>query len=122
MANLNSALATAMQVSGAVAVAVVDLESGMSLGTAGGGGLNLDVAAAGNTEVLRAKMRTMKDLGLEDEIEDILITLGTQYHIVRPIKTKGAAGLFLYFVLDRGKANLAMARHKLTEIEKTISI
>jgi hypothetical protein len=122
MANLNSALATAMQVNGAVAAAVVDLDSGMALGTTGGGGINLDVAAAGNTEVLRSKMRTMKDLGLEDEIEDILLTLGSQYHIIRPIKTKGSAGLFLYFVLDRSKANLAMARHKLTEIEKNISI
>jgi hypothetical protein len=121
MANLNTSLSTAMQVNGALAVAVVDMESGMSLGTAGGG-LNLDVAAAGNTEVMRAKMRTMNDLGLNDEIEDILITLGTQYHIIRPIKSKGAAGLFLYYVLDRGKANLAMARHKLTEVEKTITI
>jgi hypothetical protein len=121
MANLNASLATAMQVSGAAAVAVVDMESGMSLGTAGGG-LNLDVAAAGNTEVVRAKMRVMSDLGLNEDIDDILITLGTQYHIIRPIKSKGAAGLFLYYVLDRGRANLAMARHKLSEIEKTISI
>lgn len=119
MANINSSLATAMQINGAIAVAVVDLESGMSLGQAGGNSINLDVAAAGNTEVVRAKIRTMRDLELNDEIEDILITLGTQYHLLRLIKSKGSAGLFLYIVLDKSKANLALARHKLTEIEKT---
>lgn len=119
---MESSLQAAMQVTGAMAVAVVDMESGMSLGTAGGNGVNLDVAAAGNTEVVRAKLNVMRDLDLNTEIEDILITLGTQYHIIRPIKSKGAAGLFLYFVLDRSKANLALARHKLTEIAGSITI
>jgi hypothetical protein len=36
------------------------------------------VAAAGNTEVVRAKMRTIASLRLDDTIEDILITLNKQ--------------------------------------------
>jgi hypothetical protein len=122
MANLNNSLQAIMQLSGAVAVAVVDIDSGMSLGTAGGGTLNLDVAAAGNSEVVKAKLNTMRDLGIEGEIDDILITLSTQYHIIRPIKGKGGAGLFLYVALERQKANLAMARHKISEVEKTINV
>jgi hypothetical protein len=122
MANVNTSLTQAMQITGAVGVCLVDIESGMSLAQAGGGGLNLDVAAAGNTEVIRAKLRTMKELGLNDEIEDILITLGTQYHLIRLIKTKGGAGLFLYLALDKQQANLAMTRHKLADIEKNIVV
>lgn len=122
MANITNSLTTAMSINGAVAVAVVDIESGMSLGQAGGGTINLDVAAAGNTEVIRAKLNTMRDLNLNDEIEDILITLGTQYHLIRLIKTKGSAGLFLYIVLDKSKANLALARHKLAEVEKSFTL
>jgi len=109
MANLNNSLTSAMQINGALAVAVVDLESGMSLGQAGGNGLNLEVAAAGNTEVVRSKLKTMKALGLNDAIEDILITLGKAYHIIRPLASNDA--LFIYLVLDKTKANLAMARH-----------
>jgi len=122
MANLTNSLATIMQLPGAIGVAIVDLESGMSLGQAGGGTLNLEVAAAGNTEVVRAKMRTMADLGLNEEIDDILITLGTQYHVIRPLRTKGSAGLFVYVALDKSRANLAMSRHKITEVSSTLTI
>ena len=122
MANLTNSLNSAMQLSGAIGVAVVDIESGMALGQAGGGDLNMDVAAAGNSDVIRTKLNVMRDLGLNTDIEDMLITLGTQYHIIRPIKGKGGAGLFVYLALDRSKANLAMARHKLTELEKAIVI
>jgi hypothetical protein len=123
MANLNNSLATAMQLSGAIGVAIVDVDSGMTLAQAGGGELlNLDIAAAGNTEVMRAKMRTMSDLDLNDEIEDVLITLGKQYHIIRPIRSKGGAGLFMYIALEKSKANLAMARHKIADIEKTLTL
>ena len=122
MANLTNSLAAVVQLLGAIGAAIVDLDSGISLGQAGGGTLNLDVAAAGNTEVVRAKMRTMGDLGLNDEIEDILITLGTQYHIIRPLKGKGSAGLFVYVALEKTKANLALSRHKINDIDSTLTV
>jgi len=122
--NIETALKEAMTTEGALGVALVDWESGMTLGTLGGGKyLDLDVAAAGNTEVVRAKMRTMESLRLNDTIEDILITLGKQYHIIRLIKSAdGAQNMFLYFVLDRAKSNLAMARHNLKRIESELVI
>jgi hypothetical protein len=97
--------------------AVVDANSGMMLGSAGTG-LDLEVAAAGNTEVVRAKLKTMKALNIGDSIEDILISLGKQYHIMRLIASK--PGLFIYFVLDRGKANLALARRACNDIETEV--
>ena len=76
--NIETALKEAMTIDGALGVCLVDWDSGMSLGALGGGKyLDLDVAAAGNTEVIRAKMRTMESLRLDDAIEDILISLGT---------------------------------------------
>jgi hypothetical protein len=122
--NIEAALKEAMNIDGALGACLVDWESGMSLGAAGGGKyLDLDVAAAGNTEVIRAKMRTMESLRLDDSIEDILITLAKQYHLIRLLKSsRSDQGLFLYLVLDRGKANLALARHSLKRIEADIAI
>jgi hypothetical protein len=96
----------------------------MPLGTLGGGKyLDLDLAAAGNTEVVRAKMRTMQSLSLDDVIEDILITLGKQYHLIRMMaNADGVHNLFLYLTLDRSKANLALARHQLKRIENVLNV
>lgn len=117
MGNLAQSLEELMQIDGASAAAVVDSNSGMVLGKAGGG-LDLDVAGAGNTEVVRAKMKTMKSLGLKDNVEDILITLGKQYHIIRPMTER--PGVFVYLVLDKAKASLALARIKTAEIESSL--
>jgi hypothetical protein len=122
--NIEAALKETMNIDGAVGAALVDWESGMSLGTIGGGKyLDLDVAAAGNTEVIRAKMRTMESLRLDDSIEDILITLNKQYHLIRLSRSsRNEQGLFLYLVLDRAKANLALARHTLKRIESEMTL
>lgn len=121
MSTLKETMEKLSTLDGYVGACVVDSNSGMMLGSNGGGNVvNLEVAAAGNTEVVRAKRRTMKSLGLTDDIEDILITLGKQYHLIRPLAAKD--GLFIYLVLDRSKANLAMGRHLLTEAESGLTL
>lgn len=123
MANLDVALKGAMGIDGAIGVALVDYTSGMTLGVAGGTAeLDLTVAAAGNTEVVRAKMRTMEMLNLNDVIEDILITLGSQYHLIRPLSGRSGKGLFLYLMLSKSRSNLALARHQLRAIEESLEV
>ncbi len=119
MANAADSLTTLMTIDGALGGLIADYASGMVLAKTGGG-VNLDVAAAGNSEVIKSKMKTMNALGLKENIEDILITLGTQYHIIRPVL--GKAGIFIYLVLDKAKANLAMARFKVQDVEKSLAL
>lgn len=118
--NIKDSLAKLNQIDGFVGAALVDSESGMLLGSEGGGGLNLEVAAAGNTEVVRAKRKTMGNLSLKDSIEDILISLGKQYHLIRPLRARPT--IFFYVVLDRSRANLAMARITLGDVEKDLQV
>ncbi|MBV1856147.1 hypothetical protein [Catellatospora tritici] len=123
MSDMESSLQEAMQIEGAIGVALVDYTSGMALGTLGSSKeFDLTIAAAGNTDVVRAKLRTLEMLKLKDSIEDILITLGAQYHVIRPLTSRNTQGLFLYLVLSRTRANLAMARHKLKTIETDLQM
>ncbi|HTV22920.1 MAG TPA: hypothetical protein VMG12_29720 [Polyangiaceae bacterium] len=118
MADIKSSLAAAMKIDGALGVALVDYESGLCLGVAGNPGFDLELAAAGNAEVVRAKKSIRDKLGLKNKIEDILITLEGQYHLIRMVGTN----MFIYCALDRAKANLALARKDLAAVDKNLDV
>ena len=121
MTTVETSLKKGMAINGAIAIALVDYESGFALGKMGGGEyFDIEAAAAGNTEVVRAKMRVMKQLHLGERIDDILITLEAQYHIIRPLKREKS--LFLYLAIDRESGNLAMARHQLKGLEDQLKV
>ena len=123
MSDIEYALNMAANIKGAFAVALVDYDSGMTLGSRGGSAeFDLDVAAPGNSDVVRAKMDVMEKLGLRETIEDILITLDTQYHLIRPVYGRPEDKLFFYLVLNRAQANLAMARRDLRVITERFYI
>ena len=117
--NIKENLSKLEGIEGFVGAALADSDSGMCLGFLGGAGVvNLEIAAAANTEVVRSKRKAIKSLNLRDEIEDILITLGKQYHLIRPVRSRPS--LFFYLVLDRQRANLAMARFSLADAEREL--
>ena len=119
---LDNTITQLLAIEGASGAAIVDGASGMALAQGGHPGFDLSVAAAGNSNVVRAKIKTMTDLGLDSRIEDILITLDGQYHLINVLSGRGADGLFVYLVLDRTSGNLALARHKLANIAKDIAV
>jgi len=104
---------------GFIAAALVDSSSGMMLESIVVGNFPIEVAAAANTQVVQAKLKAMDaiDLG-DDHIEDILITLGSQYHLIRPLASNRE--IFIYVALERSRANLAMARIDLKKLEGSI--
>jgi hypothetical protein len=120
MASITQSLDAIMELDGAIGAALVDSNSGMTLGSTSANGFPIEVAAAGNTDVVRAKLRVARELGLADSIEDILITLESQYHLIRPLNS--SPGLFLYIALKRNQSNLGLARHKLAGVERNIVV
>ena len=118
---IRTALGQLLEIEGALAAALVEIESGMPLASVGeAGGMDLDIAVAGNTEMLRAKRKAIRAIGMEDEVEDVIVTLFSQYHLLRPLGSND--GLFLCVVLDRKAATLAMARHELRRVEGALSL
>lgn len=121
--SLEEKLAECMSIEGALAAALVDSASGMAIATCGNPrNLDLTLAAAGSSNVLKAKQNVLRDLGIAEEIEDILITLSTQFHLIRPLSDASGKGLAVYLILDKAKGNLAMARFKLGKIEKDLKV
>jgi hypothetical protein len=95
--------------SGFIAASVVDLESGMTL-TAKSlrSDFDLAVASAYNSELVKQKLKIMKSLGLKTNLEDILLTLGDQIHL---IKIFPGNHTFLYLAAERANTNLAIVRN-----------
>jgi predicted regulator of Ras-like GTPase activity (Roadblock/LC7/MglB family) len=120
MANIQESLQTIMDIDGAVGAAIVDYQSGMTLGTIGGANLDMELAGAGNTEVVRAKKSVIDKLDLDEHIQDILVSLESQYHLIRIFHEND--NIFTYVVLNRDKANLALARMQLEEVDETLEI
>lgn len=105
-------------IDGYTASALVDCDSGMLMAGDSIANIDLELAGAGNAEVVRAKRKVAAALKLDDSIEDILISLERQYHLIRPLESN--KNVFLYVIIDRQKSNLAMARHHLKGFEKSL--
>ena len=117
---MSTNIAATADIAGFIGACLVDSESGLMLASEGGGKIDMEAAAALNTQVVKAKLQAMELLGLQDQIEDILITMGRQLHFIRPLEK--APGVFLYVALDKKAANLGMARMQVRKIESTLSM
>jgi hypothetical protein len=96
-------------VNGVIATAVVDLESGMTLAAkTNRPEFDLAVASAYNSELVKQKMKIMKALNLKSSLEDMLLTLTDQFHL---IKFLPGGTSFLYLAADRSGTNLAILRN-----------
>lgn len=102
-----------------MACAVVDYESGMQLAGRSESGMDVDALSAGYTDVITAEIKAMQlmyaESGDGDSIEDILITLKNQYHFIRPMESY--PGLFIFLVLERAGANLALSRKAMRDAD-----
>lgn len=118
--NIESALQDIMDIAGAIGAAVVDYENGMTLGTIGGRDLDMELAGSGNTEVVRAKKNIIHDLNLDEDLEDILISLEGQYHLIRMCEHH--ENVFIYLAIDRSQGNLGLARRTIDKIDKKLEL
>jgi hypothetical protein len=97
---------------GFMAASLVDLESGMTLGLKSvRPDFDLAAASAYNSEMVKQKLKIMKALNLKTTLEDMLITLGEQIHVIKMVGTS----TFIYLVVDRSASNLAIVRNVLSK-------
>jgi hypothetical protein len=108
----------AQDVPGFVAASLVDLESGMTLGARSmRPDFDLTAASAYNSEMVKQKLKIMKALKLETTLEDMLLTLGDQIHLIKLVSPTS----FVYLVADRAQANLAIVRNGVNKHAQTLA-
>ncbi|MEV8524352.1 hypothetical protein AB0451_09355 [Streptomyces sp. NPDC052000] len=125
MDSLTNALEQALAIGGAAGVAVVDFRQRRVLGSLDrGSGLDMDKVAYGDSDVMRAKLYTLELLGYTpDSVEDILITLDTELHMIRPLPRLREGGIFIYLVLQRHHAQpLDEIRQQLRALEPLLEL
>jgi hypothetical protein len=97
----------ANEIPGFIGASLVDLESGMTLGTKSmRGDFDLAAASAYNSEMVKQKQKIMRALSLKTNLEDMLITLGDQIHLIKMVSPT----TFIYLAADRATANIAIVR------------
>jgi hypothetical protein len=96
------------EVPGFIAASLVDLDSGMTLAVKSARpDFDLAAASAFNSELVKQKFKTIKALGLKAQLEDMLLTLSDQLHLIKLVGDRS----FIYLAADRSSTNLAIIRN-----------
>ena len=104
---------------GYIAVAVTEIKSGISyFSDSSVASFDPELASAFNLEVVKAKLNAISALGLEQNIDDIMITLSNQIHIIDISENNE---YFIYLAVDSNKANLGMTKALLNKFKKDIT-
>jgi hypothetical protein len=108
----------AADIPGFIAASLVDLESGMTLGAKTvRADFDLTAASAYNSEMVKQKLKIMKALNLRTNLEDMLLTLGDQIHLIKVITPTS----FVYLAADRASSNLAIVRNAVNKHTATLA-
>ena len=98
----------AADIPGFIAASLVDLDSGMTLGLKSARPeFDLAAASAYNSEMVKMKFKIMKSLNLRTTLEDMLLTLGDQIHLIKLV----GPTTFIYLAADRASTNIAIVRN-----------
>jgi predicted regulator of Ras-like GTPase activity (Roadblock/LC7/MglB family) len=120
-AQAQGALAEMAGIDGLLCCAVVDATTGLVLAREAGEdqGSDFDLCAAASAQVLRAHRMAARNMGMPEHIDEIIISAGQRHQVLRTVNRH--RDLFLMALLDKQHANLALARYKLTEVEKRLA-
>jgi hypothetical protein len=122
---IDESLLEAMRLPGARGAWLVDWISGLALGAVGDApGGDAEATAAESAELARhaaesgslAPAGPPGPAGKESPVEDMIVTTGDAYHLIRFVHTPFDSTVFLHLWLDRNDGNLALARIRLGEM------
>ena len=103
---------------GFIASSITETATGMSFGSLSlDPNFDVELAGSHNLEVVKAKQNIIKTLNLNEKIDDIMLTLTTQIHLIS-ISENG--NYFIYLAVDITKGNLGLTRSVLKKFTKNL--
>jgi predicted regulator of Ras-like GTPase activity (Roadblock/LC7/MglB family) len=114
------ALSSLLRIDGLIGCALVDASTGLVLAheVRGEQPIDMELAAASCTQVLRAHREAARQMGLVDPVDEIITTAGARHLLVRALQRHDE--LFLVALLEKHRTNLALARFQLLEVERAL--
>jgi hypothetical protein len=104
-------LAPVAQIEGCVAACLIDASTGMVLAARQEPGDAEPPSAAAGAAADIAQVLSLLSGGLAaDSFEDVMVTFPQHFHVIRLVDSDAEPRVVLLVVLDRVRANLAMAR------------
>ena len=98
----------ASEIPGFIAISLVDLDSGMTLAVhSARPEFDLASASAFNSEMVKQKLKTISALNLNSSLDDMLLTLSDQLHLIKMV----GPSAFVYLASERAGSNLAIIRN-----------
>jgi predicted regulator of Ras-like GTPase activity (Roadblock/LC7/MglB family) len=119
-ARAKQALADMLALDGLLGCAVVDGTTGLVLARElrEDQPVDMDLAAAACAQVLRAHRLAARSMGLSENTEEVMTSAGPRQQVLRTVSH--FPELFLVVLLDKQRTNLALARFKLMEVERSL--
>lgn len=115
------ALAAMAPIEGLLGYAVVDSHTGLVLAreTHAESQVDMDLVAAASAQVLRAHRLAARNMGMPGPVDEVMTSAGDRQQVMRCLTH--FPDLFLVALLDRQRANLALARLQLMEAERSLA-
>jgi hypothetical protein len=122
LSEADAVLAPVTAIDGFLLSCVIEPSTGMIIGSASSHEkLSAPAAAAGAADLSCALALLAAKLAAGDEFEELIITYSNHLYLMRPIQTEPGQRALLLLILDRHRANLAIARHKMRVFCDSIS-
>ncbi|MDQ2875138.1 MAG: roadblock/LC7 domain-containing protein [Actinomycetota bacterium] len=119
----NTLLAPVAAIDGFRLASLVDAATGMvvSASVHDPDDLSLAAVAAGAADIVSVLSLLSSELGADDGLEDVMVTFGSRFHLIRHVRADSAQSAVLLVVLDRSRANLALARREIRDFCESIA-
>lgn len=111
---------TIMELDGIIGAAIVDVSLGMPIVKESKNNIDLDAYCAYIVEIVKSHKNFLFQLKIQDKIEDIVINLDSNYHIITFILRQD--NLFIYVILNKENSNLGMTRLFLMKLEEELEL